>query len=82
MDNVEQEIREIVARFAHVGVEELEGATDLKADLNLDSLLALQIVAAVEKRFEIEVPDDEIDLYTNVDHIADVVRRLQTSRVG
>ena len=79
-NNIETEVKEIVAHLAKVRVEQLEASTDLNADLNLDSLLALQIVAAVEKRFDVEVPDDEIDLYTSVDAIANVVRRLQTQQ--
>lgn len=51
--------------------------TDLRVELNVDSLQGLQIVAAIEKHFGVTVPDEEIDLYTNVRTIVETVDRLR-----
>jgi acyl carrier protein len=79
MTPVESEVLRIVARVTKVPESRFTPDTDLKADLNVDSLQGLQIVAAIENRFEILVPEDEIDIYTSVRTIADTVERLRAN---
>jgi len=45
--------------------------------LNIDSLQGLQIVAALERRFGVDVPDDDLDMYTSVRAIVDAIGRLR-----
>ena len=82
MDPVEQEVRRIVAHIAKVPAERLTPDTDLRVELNVDSLQGLQIVAALEKRFGVTVPDEELDNYTTVRAITETVKRLGPSIPG
>lgn len=82
MDDVEHEVRRIVAQVAKVPETRLQPDTDLKVDLNVDSLLGLQIVAVLEQRFQLTVPDEDLDLYTTVGAIADTVKRLQAEQLS
>ncbi len=72
-----QEVAAIVGRIAKTPPERLAGDTDLRAALNIDSLQGLQIVAAVEKRFGIVVPSEEMDFYTTIDSIIATIERLR-----
>ena len=74
---MEQEVVEIVSRITKVPAIKLLPDTDLKANLNVDSLQGLQIVAALEKHFDITVPDDELDSYTSIRSIVETVKRLR-----
>ncbi|HEV7670981.1 MAG TPA: acyl carrier protein [Thermoanaerobaculia bacterium] len=78
MTTIESEVLQIVSRVTKVPVSRFTPDTDLKTDLNVDSLQGLQIVAAIENRFDVVVPEDEIDIYTSVRTIADTVERLQS----
>jgi len=49
--------------------------THLKNELNVDSLQGLQILAAIEKQFNVTVPDDELDGYTSVREIVYTIER-------
>lgn len=82
MDPVEQEVRRIVAHIAKVPAERLTPDTDLRVELNVDSLQGLQIVAALEKRFGVTVPDEELDNYSTVRAITETVKRLGPSIPG
>ena len=74
---LEQHVTEIVSRITKVPAAAIDPEEDLRVAYNVDSLQGLQIVAAVEKAFDVRVDDDEIDFYTNVRSIANTIRRLR-----
>jgi len=73
-DDLVRAVTAIVARAAERPAEELAPDADLRADLGIDSLLGLQIVAMIEKEFDFEVPDDQLDQFTTIREIAAGVR--------
>jgi len=70
------EVTTIVARVADIDVDKLDPDADLRAAHGVDSLLGLQIVAALEKRYDVEVPDEDLDCYTTVRSIVGLLERL------
>ena len=76
MNPIETEIIRIVSAIAKTPAARIDLDTDLRLDLNVDSLQGLQIIAAIERRFGIVVPDDDLDQYTSVGVIAETVARL------
>jgi len=44
-----------------VPVERLRPEVDIRKDLRFDSLMGLRVLAALEKRFGVTVPDEEIE---------------------
>ena len=50
----------MVAKIVEVPVEKLTLDVDFFKDLNMDSLKAIEIVAAFEKKYRIIVPEDDI----------------------
>ena len=76
MNPIETAIVDIVSAITKTPAADIDLDTDLRLDLNVDSLQGLQIMAAIERRFGLEVPDDELDQYTSVGVIAETVARL------
>jgi acyl carrier protein len=77
MDTTREAVIQVISHIAKVSPSRILPQTDLRLDLNVDSLQGLQIVAAIEKRFEIEIPDEELDHYTTVDEIVSTIHRLR-----
>ena len=77
MNETEREVIGIVSAITKAPARTIGIDTDLRLDLNVDSLQGLQIVAALEKRFGVEVPDDDLDVYTSVRAIVDALARLR-----
>ena len=75
MIHIEQEVISIVSQLTKVPPSRLKRDTDLKAELNVDSLQGLQIIAALEQRFGVVLPDEELDNYTSIGVITEVVAR-------
>ncbi len=77
--SIQQEITEIVSRITKIPVERIGPDTHLKQELNVDSLQGLQILAVIEKRYDVAVPDEELDSYTS---IREIVRTVESSRAS
>ena len=87
MENLElqKEVVAIVSHVAKVPESRINADTDLRNDLNVDSLQGLQIVARVERKYDITIPDEELDMYSSVRLIVAQIERIiqeqQTERV-
>ncbi|GAA1026859.1 MULTISPECIES: acyl carrier protein [Amycolatopsis] len=55
-----EELRELIAEVIDVDVREVTDDADFVQDLEVDSLLALEITVRLEKRYGIRMTDDEL----------------------
>jgi acyl carrier protein len=79
LDPIQQQVIAIVSRVTHVPEERIKPTTNLRTELNVDSLQGLQIVADVETAWNVRVPDDQVDFYTSIDTIVAKVRELSAT---
>ena len=59
-NNYEEEIRGFVSEITEVPAEKLTLDADFFTDLGVDSLKAIEIVAAFEKKYKIIIPEKDI----------------------
>lgn len=78
MNPLEKRVCEIVAHITKCSPEQLRPDMDLRKELNVDSLQGLQIVAAIEKKFGVVIPDEELDNYGSIQSIAGAIQRLKS----
>ena len=58
--NLEAEIKELVSGVIAIPVEKLKSEADIFNELGVDSLKAIEIVAAFERKYRVVVPEKEI----------------------
>ncbi|MCP5005946.1 MAG: acyl carrier protein [Planctomycetes bacterium] len=60
--NIEKEVTSIVAEVTELEESEIweKRDADFFKDLEIDSLLALEILALIEKKFKIEIPEEKL----------------------
>jgi acyl carrier protein len=75
--DIEHGVRTLIGRISRQDVSSLERDDDLVERLGVDSLEGLQILAGVEKQFDVRLPDDELIKMRTIGKIADAVRKLQ-----
>ena len=75
--NYEEEIREMVSEILDVPVEKLTVDVNFFKDLNVDSLKAIEIVAAFEKKYRIIVPEEEIPKITNIRKLVEYTKSIK-----
>lgn len=62
--SIEEQVKEIVAKIAHVDKELITRESTFK-DIKADSLDMVQAMVAVEDTFDIEIPDEEAQKFQN-----------------
>lgn len=77
-DEVTQKVIGVIAETMHVPVEKIQAESTF-ADLGIDSLDGINIVFALEKEFDIEVPDEAARQLRSV---ADAVAGIRTLLVA
>ena len=68
-------LKEIMAARLGLPVEQLVPEARLVEDLGLDSLDAVELAISVERKFEIEVPEEEL---TKLKTVADMVALVES----
>ncbi len=73
--NLEQEVRELIADIIEMDPNEIGPDAQLVEDLGMDSMMALEILAALEKRFKIKLPEEELPKITTVNKAIELTRK-------
>ncbi len=75
--NIEEEIKQLVSEITEVPIEKLKPDADLINDLGIDSLKAIEIVAMIEKKYRIIVPENDIPKMKNLNKIIEYTKKLK-----
>ena len=73
-----EDIRKLIAEQLGVKEEEVTPEASFIDDLGADSLDTVELVMALEEKFEIEIPDEEAEKITTVGQVTDYIDK----RVG
>jgi acyl carrier protein len=71
--NITQEIIEIVSTVLEKKPNEIPLDAHLIQDVGADSMMALEILAAMEKKYKIIIPEDKLKEMTTVNKIIELV---------
>ncbi len=66
-------IREVAVEVLSVEPDAVTEAARFKEDLDADSLDLVELVMGLEERFDIEVPEEDLEGVTTVGHAVDLV---------
>jgi len=72
-DEVVQKVQDIIAESLGVNRSEVVPSASFITDLNADSLDIVELVMAIEKEFDIEIPDDEAEKIRTVQDAIDYI---------
>ncbi len=75
MSSVEDQVRGIIAEQLGLKAEEIKNDASFVDDLGADSLDTVELVMALEEEFETEIPDEEAEKITTVQHAIDYITR-------
>ena len=78
MAKYEQEIRDIIAEIIEKDPKNITPDAHLFQDLGADSMMALEILAAMEKKYRVVVPEDKLPELTSLRKIMELVESLKT----
>lgn len=74
--NIENEIRKLVAEILEAEPDEINPDAQFVKDLGMDSMMALEILAGIEKRYRIVIPEDLLPKFTNLKETVKIVTEI------
>lgn len=76
-----EELRGIVAEVLELEPEEVTDTGDFVADYDADSLRAIEILARLDKKYHVEIPQSELPQLNNLKAVYDAVARYANWQV-
>ena len=75
VSSIEQEIRKLIADIIEMEPDQIEPDAHLVEDLGMDSMMALEILASIEKKFRIRIPEEELPKITTLNRAIELTRK-------
>lgn len=79
--SVEKEIQAIIADVAGVDAAEVKPESNIVEDLEVDSIKAIEITVAIEKKFKVSIRDEDVPKITTVNQAVALVNQLLHQKV-
>ena len=70
MDDLEKDIKSLVSKIIKIPEEKIDPNANLFFDLGIDSLLGVEIFAGLDKKYNINVPENKL---RNVQTLSDII---------
>lgn len=74
--NLEQDVRRLVAEVLETEPEKINPEARFVDDLGMDSMMALEILAALEKKYRITIPEDIMSKFTSLNATISIIKGL------
>jgi len=75
-DSLEKEIRSLVAEILEMDEEKITPDAKFVDELGMDSMMALEILASVEKKYKIKIPEEYLTKVTSLRSMVDIAKKL------
>ena len=73
--SVDQEVMQLISEIIEMDPKEINPDAHLVEDLGMDSMMALEILAAIEKRFRIKIPEEDLPKITSVARAIELTKK-------
>ena len=74
--NVEEDVRNLVAEILETEPAEISPEAHFVKDLGMDSMMALEILASIEKKYRIIIPEDALPKFTSLNKTVSIVKDI------
>ena len=74
--NVEKDMRALVAEILETEPDQLDLSAKFVKDLGMDSMMALEILAGIEKKYRIVIPEDMLSKFTDLEATIKIVTEI------
>ena len=74
--DVDQHIRNLVAEVLEKNPQEIGFKDSFVKDLGMDSMMALEILAGIEKKYHIIIPEDMMPKFVNLEVTGNIVKNI------
>lgn len=79
-NNLEQEIKVLISEVLETEPEKINPQAKFVDDLGMDSMMALEILASLEKKYKITIPEDMMPKFTSLEQTISILQGLLTKK--
>jgi acyl carrier protein len=72
-EQIRAEVKRLIANVTEREPEEISDTALFGEELGVDSLMAMEVMIAVDKKFKIDIPEEEFNKATNVNESVSLV---------
>ncbi len=73
-----EQVKEVIVEQLNVSPEEVKPESRFVEDLGADSLDVVEMIMALEEKFEIEIPDSEAEKIQTVQDVVDYIAKAKS----
>jgi acyl carrier protein len=73
-----EQVKEVIVEQLNVAPEEVKPEAKFVEDLGADSLDVVEMIMALEEKFEIEIPDSEAEKIQTVQDVVDYIQKAKS----
>jgi acyl carrier protein len=73
---LENELRSIIAEIVEIEPEKIAPDANFVEDLGMDSMMALEILASIEKKYKLRIPEENLPKVTNLNKTIEIVTKF------
>lgn len=79
-NKVKAEVKVIVSQVAEIEADKIKEDALFAEDLGVDSMMALEIAASIEKKFKVVIPEDQIPNIRSLKNIYELLEKLMEKK--
>ena len=76
MPEITSELRSLIADITEIDEDKIDSDARFIEDLGIDSMMALEILAAIEKKYKVEIKEDSLPKITTLNKTIELVNEL------
>ncbi|MDP2923725.1 MAG: acyl carrier protein [Candidatus Omnitrophota bacterium] len=74
-EEIKKEIKQLISEIAEIPGEQIKDDSRFTEDLGIDSMMALEVVAGIEKKYKIVIPEAEIPTIRSLQNVYALVEK-------
>ena len=78
--NLEKDIKSMVAEILEMQEEEIDPNANFVQDLGMDSMMALEVLAGLEKKYKIAIPEESLQQFESLNKTVNIVKDIYNNR--
>jgi len=75
-DILENDLKDIIAEIVEIDKDKIIPEANLVEDLGMDSMMALEILAAIEKKYNLRIPEENLTKIASLGKVVELVNKF------
>ena len=74
---LEKELKALIAEIVEIEEEKITQDASFVEDLGMDSMMALEILAAMEKKYKLKIPEENLNKMASLKQVIEIINQFK-----